>query len=354
MVVVLIVLALTAAGCSSPNRGAAESLVAEVASYDVVAHRPARFIVGLYSPDHDALWIVTDTGEPLDVADLDAGQTETLVHEIIHALQDASFDLDRSYREVMWDLDRSLAWTAVVEGDAVLYSGEYRRRFLLVPSETFVLWTAGEAWPQVRDVPASIVRELYFPYTAGASWAEWVVENLGREGLDRFLVEPPAATSTIIHRELAGGGWSPESVPIPDLAGALGGEWERTWEGQFGEFQLRNLLQLGVDGEEARRAAAGWSGDAFALYSDGTHHLAAFDLRFEAANEAGEAFLALRAMLGQLGVVTPTSETSLVARTSDGREFAALVRGRQLLLLASDAQGFVSVLLDVMAASSTP
>ncbi|MCO6502096.1 MAG: hypothetical protein J5I28_03340 [Acidimicrobiales bacterium] len=51
VVVVLIVLALTAAGCSSPNRGAAESLVAAVASYDVVAHRPARFIVGLYSPD---------------------------------------------------------------------------------------------------------------------------------------------------------------------------------------------------------------------------------------------------------------------------------------------------------------
>jgi hypothetical protein len=77
-IAVLTVVALTAAGCSNPNRGAAESLVAAVASYDVVADRPTRFIVGLYSPDQSqtlAFGTVTFTfnylgdGEQPDPAD---------------------------------------------------------------------------------------------------------------------------------------------------------------------------------------------------------------------------------------------------------------------------------------------
>jgi hypothetical protein len=42
---------VTAAGCNSAGRGVNENLVAAVASYDVVVDRPARFIVGVYSPD---------------------------------------------------------------------------------------------------------------------------------------------------------------------------------------------------------------------------------------------------------------------------------------------------------------
>lgn len=311
-------------------------------------------VLGLYSPDHDALWVVTETGDPLSPAELSAEEMETLVHEVLHAVQDAAFDLGASYREVMWDLDRSLAWTAVVEGDAVFHSGEYRRRYLLLPSESFVSWTLAGARSQIGDVPASIIRELYFPYTVGASWAEWIVDTLGQEGLDRFLAEPPPATSVIIHRELATRDWRPVEVSEPDLGAALGPEWERVWGGHFGEFQLRNLLQLGVDGEEARRAAAGWAGDAFALYSDGSRHLAAFDLHFERADDAAEAFRTLRAMLERRGTVTPTSETSLLARTADGREFAALARGPQVLMLVADAEGFTPVLLDVLASTSTP
>jgi hypothetical protein len=50
----VIIAVLTAAGCSSPDassQGDAGGLVAAVASYDIVAERPARFIVGLYTPD---------------------------------------------------------------------------------------------------------------------------------------------------------------------------------------------------------------------------------------------------------------------------------------------------------------
>lgn len=54
-----IVVALTAAGCTAPGTSqdpdAASALVASVASYDLVAGRPARFMVGLYSADQTRL-----------------------------------------------------------------------------------------------------------------------------------------------------------------------------------------------------------------------------------------------------------------------------------------------------------
>lgn len=51
---VLVVSALAISGCTSSDdsrRDDADALVAAVASYDIVANRPARFIVGLYSAD---------------------------------------------------------------------------------------------------------------------------------------------------------------------------------------------------------------------------------------------------------------------------------------------------------------
>lgn len=51
---VLVVSALAISGCTSSDdsrRDDADTLVAAVASYDIVADRPARFIVGLYSAD---------------------------------------------------------------------------------------------------------------------------------------------------------------------------------------------------------------------------------------------------------------------------------------------------------------
>lgn len=53
--VVAVVVAMVAAGCSMPSSseggGASDEVVASVASFDVVADRPARFMVGLYTAD---------------------------------------------------------------------------------------------------------------------------------------------------------------------------------------------------------------------------------------------------------------------------------------------------------------
>lgn len=310
----------------------------------------AAAVLGLYAPDHDALWIVRDgSGEPPPTLDdLSPDERETLAHELVHALQDFHFDLGATFRRLVANLDRNLAWTAVVEGDAVYHSEQYRLRALRLPG-TRLLAVVRSLPQQLDEVPPAILRELYFPYTTGAEWVRYVVEEWGRDRLDDFLREPPFGTSVVLHRELAGRGWRPELVPEPGPRAALGPEWRRESGGQFGEFSLRNFFQHRLSPADASAAAGGWAGDAYAVYSDGRRHLALFDIRFETADDGEEAERALAEVLAGEG--GRTSAFGLVSLTAlpDGREVAALRRSRQLMIVVADERGLALPVLQALA-----
>ncbi len=318
---------------------------------DIYRSFGATAVLGLYSPDHDTLWIVRDGSEAPDPADLAPDELETLAHEFVHAIQDAEFDLGATYRRVMDTLDRNLAWTAAVEGDAVYTSGLYRgRRGTWVPAgRAFAFARADLGLAQVGDVPPSILRELYFPYTTGAEWARAVVERYGWTRLDAFLREPPVATSIILHPDLAAGTWVPEAVPEPDPRAVLGGGWRRESGGQFGEFSLRNFLQLRLSAAHAGAAAAGWSGDAYAVYTDGASHLATFELRFEQQGDAEAAAAAVALLLERSGARTAEAGAVAVSPLPDGREFALLRNGRSVFLAVADAPGIARTVLEAIA-----
>lgn len=295
----------------------------------------ASAVLGLYSPDHDALWIVRDRSEPPRPGELSDEGLETLAHEFVHAIQDAHFDLGATYRSVMDNLDRNLAWTAVVEGDAVYTAGRYRSTYVLLPlGRGFVVARILPA--QAGEVPPSLLRELYFPYTTGAEWAQEVVELHGWSRIDSFLREPPLATSIILHPNLVGTNWVPEPVPEPDLAAVLGEGWKRESGGQFGEFSFLNFLRLRLGAAEANRAAGGWSGDAYVVYTNGSAHVAAFELRFESLDDAEEANNALASLLEQSQAKIVASAGGAVAMLTDGREFAWRQRGRSLRVAIAD------------------
>jgi predicted small lipoprotein YifL len=318
---------------------------------DIYRSFGATAVLGLYSPDHDTLWIVRDGYEAPDPADLTPDELETLAHEFVHAIQDARFDLGETYRRVVENLDRNLAWTAAVEGDAVYTSVLYRgRRGAWLPiGRTFALVRAELERGQTGDVPPSILRELYFPYTTGADWARAVVEGHGWAKLDSYLREPPLATSVILHPDLVASAWAPEAVPEPDPRAALASTWRRESGGQFGEFSLRNFLQLRLGAADAGAAAAGWSGDAYAVYTDGTSHLAVFEIRFEQQGDAEAAAAAVSLLLERSGGRTVEAGAVAVAVLPDGREFALLREARRVLLAIADAPGIARSALEAIA-----
>lgn len=250
-------------------------------------------ILGLYSPPDDTLWVVHDDGATIDLDDLPHDLEETLSHEFVHAIDDYHFDLAATGLRLQDNLDASLAWTSLIEGNAVAHEDRYRDKYLALPGGTVVLAN----FAQIGDVPPSIVRELYFPYQTGADWIRVEREANGTKRIDQWLADPPAGTAYILHPELLENGWTPGAVTLPDLAPALGDGWSQESEGTFGEFNLRNYLQLQAPAGQSVIAAAGWAGDAYAVYANGDRSVAAFRLRFATEGDAREFVDAHRVML---------------------------------------------------------
>ena len=294
-----------------------------------------NLVLGFYSPDHKTLWVVTEE-EGVGLEELTRPQRNTLVHEIIHALQDYHFDLDAAFDDLRGNLDAELAFTAVVEGDAVVHTDRYAVRFLSLPGAGGVSFLASAN--QVAGIPPAVLRELYFPYTTGASWAGFVLVNDGRETLNALLAEPPPATTLILHRELLDSGWQPEelgasSLPADQVAGRLGAGWQVRAAGSLGEFHLINYL-LGDErywpawlfapsSRLAVEAAKGWAGDRYALLEGGGERVLAARVRFVDAEEAAQFSRRHRAVATRGAEVAEEDGFTLATRP-DGKVVALL------------------------------
>ncbi len=293
-------------------------------------------VLGFYSADHKTLWVVTEA-EDLRVENLPRSQRATLAHEILHALQDYHFDLNKTFDEVEGNLDAILAFRSVVEGDAVVHTDRYSRRYLAVPGRGGLLFVA--AATQFEEIPAPILRELYFPYTTGADWAEYVLRMGGVEALNGYLTEPPPASTLILHPELANAGWRPESLrdsmpPAEDLAASLGTGWQVLSSGSLGEFQLINYL---VGDAQASRgwlrdprnvgaisAAKGWAGDHYQLFGNGEGEAVVVTrVRFTDSEEALQ-FAREHREVATLGADVEETGDLLLATRGDGNVVALL------------------------------
>lgn len=258
-----------------------------------------NLVLGFYSTDHKTLWVVTEK-EGVGLEELAPRQRQTLVHEIIHALQDYHFDLDATFDSLTGNLDAELAFTSVVEGDAVVHTNRHSMRFLALPAAGGVFFLA--AGNQPARIPAPVLRTLYFPYRTGASWAGFVLVDGGAKALNAFLMEPPGATTLILHRELRDAGWEPEqlgesALPADQIQESLGAGWRVRVAGSLGEFHLINYLM----GDEpyiqgwlhfptsATEAAKGWAGDRYALLEhDAGGRVLVARVRFTSAEEASQ------------------------------------------------------------------
>ena len=303
-------------------------------------------VLGFYSPEHKTLWVVTE-GEGVGLGDLDRGERRTLAHEILHALQDYQFDLDATYSRVEDVLDAELAFTAVVEGDAVVHTDRYTRQYLAAPAGGG-LFLVG-ALHQLPDIPPAVIRELYFPYTTGADAVRHILREQGVEALNGYLAEPLPATTLILHPELLGTGWEPEWIPDSFLLReqvreSLGPGWELRLTGWLGEFHLLNYLLgdapyysgwLRAPGNQtAVEAAEGWAGDRYYLFGKGQATVMAVRVRFAVPEDAREFAEAHRAAAtagarvvqrGELTLATQENGTVIVLVEPAGREVVFVI-----------------------------
>ncbi len=272
-------------------------------------------VIGFYSPPDKEFFIVTDS-DRIGFESLNPLERTTLAHEFTHAIQDSNFDLQATFASTGDDLDWTLALISVVEGDAVITEGLWAREFALRQTADRAL-LAGLS--RYAPVPASIEREFRFPYTTGAEWVSIVRSQGGNEAINAILRGKRLTTAEIIHPNLYDAGFQPESVTLPDLTSALGAGWQHESGGAFGEFQLRNYLQLRLAALPAVTAASGWRGDRYDVYASGTKAVAAFGIRFASSAEAQEFVAAQDTLLKESGATATSTGEATISELADGR-----------------------------------
>lgn len=211
----------------------------------------ASQVAGLYDPTTKNLYVVD--GEA-------AGATDsTLLHEVVHALQDSRYDLQRAVlASKPFDADAESAAQAVAEGDAT----EVQTRYLQSQGLSGVVAELGGSLSQLSEVPADqrqlppfLQRSLEFPYIQGAAFIKQLRAVGGEAAVDRAFRNPPKSTLEILlpQRYLAGN--------RPPIAVTLPRPDRRALRVLSTTFGAADLLALGIDGQTART----WRGGKIAL-----------------------------------------------------------------------------------------
>ena len=247
-------LAFTALGLldarATLSAAGAESFASNVAAY--------------YAPD---VKTVTVIDRPRAGDDLTTDMS-TLAHELVHAVQDREFDLQR--RSTTWDA--SLADSALVEGDAVLYQSLAWTEFL-GQDLSKIEWTqyysrySHAALDAVTAGPDRLFRAYLLAYPFGGEYLTRAWES-GGNGEVRAAYERTPAQS--VHFLVGYGKRRPgthtaraDCVPAPPPGFVSHGTTV------LGAFELyAYLVGARVSWTEAITLASGWLADRLAVYED--------------------------------------------------------------------------------------
>lgn len=196
---------------------------------------------GLYDPVTRTLYVRKGT----DVR-------QTVLHELVHALQDQTFNLRRLSQLGRGQRDAGLAAAAAVEGSASLATDLTRS------VSTRSLASHGGS-------PARLFLglEAAFPYTTGVRFAS-TLKNLGGDtAIYGSLRKFPETTEQIFHVDAFLAREAPAAVGLPDLAGGMTLDRTDTW----GELDVRALLAV-FQVSRLDHVGEGWAGGRTAVYRD--------------------------------------------------------------------------------------
>lgn len=215
---------------------------------------------------------------------LRAGEINTLtktvlVHELVHALEDQVFDLDRdSYADR--DDESSWAFSSLIEGSARVIENRYRST--LSQAELDDENAAIAALPRsvsLGEFNSSFLELQFGRYTYGETFADALWAQ-GQSELDQALVTPPTSSELIIDPASFLAGSAADSPVSPPPADGLVIE-----DGVWGEAAWVALLSDIVSLSEARNIADGWGGDWYVAWRDGSQTCVRIDLAADTANE---------------------------------------------------------------------
>jgi hypothetical protein len=171
-------------------------------------------VAGFYSPTRDEIRIVTDS------PDTPVIDNATLVHELVHALQDQYVDLGAA-RYGGATQDEQLAADGVVEGEANYVETEYAIR---CASGAWDCVDTPDTGATTGDGPGpnlGVLVTVLQPYSDGPVYVDDLLAEGGWDAYETRFRNPPNTTEQVIHRT------SEPPVPMADVGANATGNWTR-------------------------------------------------------------------------------------------------------------------------------
>lgn len=239
---------------------------ADVQVHDLLLDILTEQVAGFYDRADQTLYIAEREVEGSDLL---------MAHEIVHALQDQHFDLDKLTDLPRTEADALQARHALIEGDGVVTSYELMlaREGVAPPwgmDDALTMMTktieASSGHARLDQAPLVVRDLLLFPYSRGMRFVAALRARHPWKKVDAVFKKPPASTEQILHPELYQAGEAPHQVAATTPA-ALSG-WRTRHDTVWGEAGWSVLLrEHDVATARAETAAAGWGGDRVVVYS---------------------------------------------------------------------------------------
>jgi hypothetical protein len=227
-------------------------------------------VAGLYDPKgkefYIADWIAPDEQKPV------------MAHELTHALEDQSFQIDPWIKAARPNDDAELARDAVSEGSAMAAMVDYtlqdeKMSVRDLPDVTGLIRSGAVAEmnkdPKLSQAPIYIRDELLFPYLAGTSFSQQFLKaHSGWADLNLIFENPPVSTQQIIHPALYLAGVKPVPVALPEWKSVAPADWKLLEENVMGEFGLDEVLKQFLGAQRADALSPAWAGDRYAVFEN--------------------------------------------------------------------------------------
>jgi len=227
-------------------------------------------VAGLYDPKakefYIADWIPADE------------QKEVMSHELTHALEDQSFNVEPWIKAARPNDDAEMARDAVSEGTALAAMLDYALRDEKMSvrdiGDVSMLIRAGavaemDQDPKLKKAPLYIRDALLFPYLAGTSFSQQFLKaHDGWQDLHLIFERPPVSTQQILQPDFYLKDVGPAKVTLPAWKGVAPADWNLLEENVLGEFGLDEVLKQYLDTERAENLSPAWDGDRYAVFEN--------------------------------------------------------------------------------------
>lgn len=244
-------------------------------------------------------WVAPDVQKPV------------MAHELVHALQDQSYDLENwlNIRKDTTDVtgqmildEQRAARQSIIEGQAMIVLYDYQLAAVgqtveSAPAVADAMRAAildEDSTPMYAQAPIFLREALIFPYSYGTDFAIAVLVKRGKQAAFAGVLEhPPLDTHQIMEPAAYLSGEPQIQFHVADLEKVLGSDWHRDDFSGIGEVDLRVICRQWGGKEIAARLTPAWRGGYYMSFANKKSHKAAdpplaLVLNFATAEAANE------------------------------------------------------------------